>query len=457
MTKIKKDIFHAYDIRGLYPDELNPDLAYLVGRAFATLLQKENPKKKLEIVVSRDMRPSSPTIKKTLIRGLTDSGVDVIDIGLGTTPTFYFAVAYYDHDGGIQITASHNPAQYNGLKMVRSQARPVGAGTGMEKIRDITTNQDFIDSSKTGKIISKSKVLTDEIEAMSLGVNTDDIKPLKVVVDAGNSVGALDMQALFKRLPCELIPLYFELDGTFPNHEADPLKPENLEDLKEKVVAAGADLGIALDGDGDRVFFIDEQGQELPQSILRGLMAQIALQEQPEAVVCYDIRPGRATLDMIQEAGGKPVVTPVGHSLIKAQMREVGAIFGGESSGHYYYQFDYGTFDAPIKLILQFLKYVSQQDKAISEIIKPYKNYTHSGEINSIIADKEAAIKRVAKKYADGDISRLDGITVTYDDFWFNVRPSNTEPKLRLNLEAVDEATMKEKRDEILTLIRAED
>jgi phosphomannomutase len=321
-------------------------------------------------------------------------------------------------------------------------------------LAEIVKQEDFIQAQETGKIIEKTDVLETEIQEILKEIDIKSIKPYKIVVDAANSVGALDMKAIFEHLPCELVPLYFELNGTFPNHEADPLKPENLVDLKEKVKADKADLGIALDGDGDRMFFIDEKGEEVPQSILRGLMAQIELKKQPGATVCYDIRPGRATTDMIEEAGGKAVITRVGHSLIKAKMEEVGAIFGGESSGHYFYKFEYGIFDSALVLLTKFLEYISQQNKPVSEIIQPYKRYYHSGEINSMVEDKKAAIKRLADKYSDADISYLDGITVSYDDFWFNVRPSNTEPKLRLNLEAKTPELMEQKRDEVLTIIR---
>jgi phosphomannomutase len=454
MSKLDTSIFRTYDIRGVYPDQLNEKVAYKIGRGYATLMQRENPDKKLEIIVSRDMRPSSPTLKKNLIQGLIESGVDVVDIDLNTTPTFYFAVAYFNYNGGVQITASHNPPEYNGLKMVRAQAKPLASGTGMEELAEIVKQEDFIQAQETGKIIEKTDVLETEIQEILKEIDIKSIKPYKIVVDAANSVGALDMKAIFEHLPCELVPLYFELNGTFPNHEADPLKPENLVDLKEKVKADKADLGIALDGDGDRMFFIDEKGEEVPQSILRGLMAQIELKKQPGATVCYDIRPGRATTDMIEEAGGKAVITRVGHSLIKAKMEEVGAIFGGESSGHYFYKFEYGIFDSALVLLTKFLEYISQQNKPVSEIIQPYKRYYHSGEINSMVEDKKAAIKRLADKYSDADISYLDGITVSYDDFWFNVRPSNTEPKLRLNLEAKTPELMEQKRDEVLTIIR---
>lgn len=454
MTKIKTDIFKAYDIRGIYPDELSEKTARLVGKGLASLLQKENPDQKLELVVSRDMRPSSDSLREQVIKGLLESGVDVVDIGMQTTPTFYFAVGFYNYDGGLQITASHNPAEYNGLKMVRAKGRPIGGGSGMEKLVEIILDKDFIEAETEGELTTKDDVLEIQVKEVLKNVDVDQIKPFKIVVDAGNSVGALDMQAIFKELPCELVPLYFELDGTFPNHEADPLKPENIEDLQKKVIAEKADLGIALDGDGDRMFLLDENGDEVPQSILRGLMAQIELADNPGATVCYDVRPGKATTDMIEEAGGKAVKTRVGHSLIKAHMQQVDAIFGGESSGHYFYAFKYGTFEAPLVLLTKFLQYISQQDQPVSKIIEPYKRYYHSGEINSMVEDKQAAIERLAEKYADGDISDLDGITVTYQDFWFNVRPSNTESKLRLNLEAVSPKVMEQKRDEVLKVIR---
>ncbi len=456
MPTLNTSIFKAYDIRGVYPKELDEKTAYKVGQGLAALLQKENPDQKLQLVVSRDMRPSSPDLREKVVAGLTDSGVDVADIGMQTTPTFYFAVGYFGYDGGVQITASHNPAEYNGLKLVRAQGRPIGGGTGMEEIVEIIQKKEFIEPEEKGEVSFKDDVLETEVKEVLKHAAVDKIKPYKVVVDAGNSVGALDMQAIFEKLPCELVPLYFELDGTFPNHEADPIKPENLEDLRKKVLAEKADLGVALDGDGDRMFFLDENGEDVPQSILRGLMAQIELEKNPGATVCYDVRPGKATTDMIKEAGGEAVKTRVGHSLIKAKMREVDAIFGGESSGHYFYEFDYGIFEAPMVLLTKFLVHISREDKPVSKIIEPYQRYYHSGEINSMVDDKQAAIERLAEKYADGDISDLDGITVTYDDFWFNVRPSNTEPKLRLNLEAVSPEVMEEKRDEVLKIIRQE-
>lgn len=454
MTALNLDFFKAYDIRGIYPDQVNEEIAYKVGQGFASLLRQENPDKKLSVVVSRDMRPSSIKLHEKLVAGLVDTGVDVVDIGLNTTPTFYFGVGFYGHDGGIQITASHNPGQYNGFKLARAKARPVGEGTGMEELKAKIEQAEFLPTTDKGVVSQFDHTLQDQVKEVLKQADLNKIKPFKIVVDASNSVGALDMSAIFPDLPCELIPVYFELDGTFPNHDADPLVPENLIDLQKAMKQEQADIGIALDGDGDRMFFLDENGEEVPQAILRGIMAQIALKENPGSVVCYDVRPGKITQDMIDEVGGKAVITRVGHSLIKARMEEVDAVFGGESSGHYFYKTEFGTFDMPLVLLVKFLQFVSEQDKPLSKIIAPYKKYYHSGEINSEVQDKQGVMDRLIERYQDAEISRLDGVTITYNDYWFNVRPSNTEPKLRLNLEAVSPEVMEEKRDEVLAIIR---
>ncbi len=446
-------VFKAYDIRGIYNQQLDEKLAYALGQAMVSLLAKDTSQSKFQIVVSRDMRPSSKSLSQSLIKGLVDAGATVIDIGLNSTPSFYFAVAYYQYDGGIQITASHNQSEYNGFKLVRQKAKPIGEGTGMEELVEIIKTQQP-KKVNGGQIVKLNSVASDQLKFIEELVDLKQIKPFKIVVDAANSVGGQDISSLFSKLPCQLIPLYFELDGTFPNHDADPLKPENLVDIKKEVVKQKADLGIALDGDGDRMFFIDELGNEMPQPILRGMMAQIELAKQPDAVVCYDIRPGKITKDMIDQVHGKSVITKVGHSLIKAKMDEVGAIFGGESSGHYFYKFPFGTFDTPMVLLAKFLVHISRLDQPLSAIIKPFDRYFHSGEINSDVQDKEGAIQRLANRYSDAQISYLDGITITYSDFWFNVRPSNTEPKLRLNLEAVAKEVMEQKRDEVLAIIR---
>jgi len=455
---IDPSIFKAYDIRGIYPAQLNEEVAYKIARAYAEIIKRENKdKEKIEIVVGHDMRLSSPSLKEQTIRGLIDSGVDVIDIGLATTPTFYFAVAFYGFLGGMQVSASHNPKEYNGFKMVRAGAVPVSGEKGIYEMRDMVIAGNFPISGQKGIVTEKDGVVDEEIkeQIQDKNIHIDKIKPFKIVVDTANAMAILDIKAMFKSLKCDLVLLNSKLDGTFPVHQPDPLDEKNLEVLKKSVVQNKADLGIGPDGDGDRYFFIDEKGEVIRQEILRGIMAQIALKENPGETVCYDIRPGRITKDMIEAVGGKASVTKVGHSLIKEQMLREHAIFGGESSGHYFYQFPYGTFEAPIVLTLKFLEYLSWQNKPVSGVIAPYKVYFHSGEINSEVADKGKKIKEIAQNYVDAVISYLDGITVEYPDFWFNVRPSNTESLLRLNLEAKSEELMRQKRDEVLDLIRS--
>ncbi|MBU0998336.1 phosphomannomutase/phosphoglucomutase [Patescibacteria group bacterium] len=454
--QLDESIFKAYDIRGKYPGQINEDLVYKIGRAYSTFLSKENPQKKLNIVISSDMRLSSPCLKESLIKGIIDSGFNVIDIGLATTPTFYFAVAFYGYDGGLQVSASHNPKEYNGLKIVRKKSFPISGEGGIYEIRDIVKNESFINVSSTkGEIIKKEGVLEAEVKEESKGINLEKIKPFRIAIDAANSMGAVDIKEIFKSLPCEVIEMNFELDGTFPVHEADPLKEENMKFVQDKVLKDKADLGISIDGDGDRYFFVDEKGETVPQSILRGLMAQIAIKENPGSTVCYDIRPGKITKDMIEEVGGKAVVTKVGHSLIKEKMIELDAVFGGESSGHFFYKFDFGTFEAPTTLIRKFLVYISEQNKPLSEIIKPYKKYFHSGEINTEVEDKEGKMKEIAERYSNGKISYLDGVTIEYPDYWFIVRPSNTESLLRFIIESTSKEKMEEKRDEIINIIKS--
>jgi len=458
MSQIDPSIFKAYDLRGTYPEQINADTAYKIGRAYVTLIKKELPEKVLNIVVGADMRTSSPELKEALIKGLIESGANVIDIGLSSTPTFYFAVAHYKYDGGIQVSASHNPKEYNGFKMTRAGAVPISGDTGIEDIKQTAINQSFIASETVGKVEKKLAVLDDEyaVQVKEMGIVPSSIKPFKIVIDAANAMGALDVEKMFSQTKCQLIKLNFKLDGTFPVHEADPLKDENLELVRQAVIKHQADLGISPDGDGDRYFFVDNTGQIIRQEILRGIMAQIALKEHPGATVCYDIRPGKITKDMIEAVGGKASVTKVGHSLIKEQMLKENAVFGGESSGHYFYQFMSGTYEAPIVLVLKFLEYLSNQNKPLSEVIKPLQKYFHSGEINSTVSDPQAIMDQLTRTYQDAKISKLDGVTITYPQFWFNVRASNTEPKIRLNLEAVSQELMTEKKQEVLKIITGE-
>lgn len=448
-------IFKAYDIRGIYPDQLDEHAAEDIARGLVTLLQEENPGKILTLAVGRDMRVSSPSLYERVIAGLTASGANVVDVGLVSTPTFYYAVGVNRFDGGIQVSASHNPKEYNGLKMVRARGVAIGRDTGMNDLKEIVIAQRFITGTQPGHVSTLTDVTAQAVMDQTKDIDLSTIKPLTIVVDAANAMGAVDIEHMFKGLPVKLIKMNFDLDGTFPVHQPDPLDEENLKILQDAVKEHQADLGIAPDGDGDRVFFVDETGQIVRQEILRGIMAQIALAEHPGATVCYDIRPGRITRDMIEAAGGKAVVTPVGHSLIKAIMVKHDAIFGGESSGHYFYKFPYGTFEAPIVLVMKFLVWLSSQGKPLSEAIAPYQKYFHSGEVNSKVSDVQATLEKIQSTYANGKQDLLDGVTVVYDDWWFNVRGSNTEPLIRLNLEAKTPELMAQKRDEVLQVIRS--
>jgi len=455
MTEINKEIFKAYDIRGIYPDDLNEELIYKIGRAYADMLKEETGKDEVTMVVGRDMRVSSPQLSEKIIEGITVQGVNVINIGLASTPTFYYGVSMLGADGGMQVSASHNPKEYNGVKIVKSRAFPVGFDTGIEEIMNRVIANEFQSAGKKGTVLENNEVLDRHVDYALAGSDKEKIKPIRVVADAANSMGVPYLEKLFEKLPCELIKMNFELDGTFPAHEADPYKEENVEDLKKRVIEEKADLGIATDGDGDRIFFVDDNGKMVDPAIIRGLLSKIVLEKNEGVTICYDIRPGKITRDMIEENGGKPCVTRVGHSLIKAKGIEEGAKFAGESSGHFFFDTEYGFFETPDIVTLKILEEISKEDKKLSEIIKPLQRYYHSGEINSEVEDKEGVMKKLQEIYKDAkNISLLDGVTIEFDDFWFNVRPSNTEPKLRLNLEAISKEVMEEKRDEVLKVIR---
>jgi len=450
-------IFKSYDIRGIVPTQLNVELTNHIGAAYVDLIRRETGVSNPTIVVGGDMRTSTPDLKQALMESLATAGAQVRDAGLVSTPTFYFAVAHGPHHGGIQVSASHNPKEYNGLKMVRAGARPIGKGNGMEEIERGALEGVPAWTGERGSVTELGHVMDELLAAEAGDIDRSKIKPFKIVVDAANAMGALDVEAMFRGLPCELVKMNFELDGNFPAHQPDPLDEKNLAMLSDAVKEHGADFGIAPDGDGDRYFFVDEHGDVVRQEILRGIMAQIALAEHPGATVCYDIRPGRITRDLIEEAGGKAVVTRVGHSLIKQTMLDHDAVFGGESSGHYFYKFPFGTFEAPVPFVLKFLVWLSDQNKTLSQAVAPYRErYAHSGEINSTVANVPTVLERIKTRYADAQIDLLDGVTVTYPDFWFNVRGSNTEPLIRLNLEATSRDLMEQKRDEVLAVIREE-
>lgn len=446
-------IFKAYDIRGTYPDEITETLAYTIGQAYAEFMKTELKKSAPTLVVCQDMRASSPLLKAQVVRGLTAQGVNVVDIGLASTPTFYFGVAFYGYDGGIQITASHNPAKFNGFKMVRARAIPISGDTGIMTIRDMAERGVFPSGAQTGMVTARTGVLEEQIAYALQQVDPAGIKPYTVVVDAANAMGAPLVTELFKHLPCTLVPLYFDLDGNFPNHEADPLKDENNRFLQEKVLTTHADLGIAFDGDADRIFFVDNTGKTINPAIVRGILAKIYLREYPGAPICYDIRPGKITVDMITEAGGVPVVTKVGHSLIKEKAREVGAVFAGESSGHFFVQAPHGFFEMPEIVILKILEELSASGRTAREYVAPLERYAHSGEINFSVPDKQAVFARLRARYGDHLTYDFDGFTFTYDDWWFNVRASNTENKVRLNLEGTAKDIVLEKTKEVSACI----
>ncbi len=448
------NIFKAYDVRGIYGAELTEDLAYKIARAFVVLRKSEEKKEKLIIVAGRDMRVSSPSLQDAVIRGLTDQGADVIDIGLVSAPTFYFAVCHLGVDGGLMVSASHNPKEYNGIKITRENSKSLGAGSGMEELKQLVEDNNFTDAPVKGSVKKQEGILDEQVKYEERGVDLNKILKYKIVVDPANAMGAQYLEKLFADLPqIELVKMNFELDGTFPAHQADPFQEENIFDLKKRVIQENADLGIATDGDGDRIFFIDNEGELLEPAILRGIMAKIFLRDYPGATICYDIRPGKITEDMILENGGVPSVTRVGHSLIKKQMLEVGAVFGGESSGHFFVKFPHGVYEAPMLVILKLLLELDETGLSLADYARPLKRYFHSGEINFKISDKEAALVRLRKKYADAKLNELDGLTFTYSDFWFNVRASNTESLLRLNLEARSKDLMEKKTKEISGVI----
>jgi phosphomannomutase len=452
-----KKIFKAYDIRGIYPDQLDEEAAYNIGKGFAAFLIDKTGKQKLKVAVGSDMRLSSPALKARVIDGLLESGLDVDDLGLVSTPTYYFVVAKFGYDGGIQVSASHNPRQFNGMKIVEKGGVALGKANGLMEIHDRIEHDQFAVASEQGMLLQREAVVNDLIADQVSMVDISQIKPFKIVIDAMDAMGSTDMGPLFAKLPCEIVKMNFKPDGSFPAYRsADPMPAENMRVIRSRVVEEKADLGIAIDGDGDRYFFFDEKGEELPQAILRGLMAQIALQESPGATVIYDVRPGKITKDMIDEVGGKSIPAPVGHTIIKEWMIRENAVFGGESSGHHFFKLPYGTFEAPVLLVLRLLKHISEKGKSLSEIVAPYKRYSHSGEINLEMEDRaeiEAKIEEIKQKYSDGHQFYIDGLSVEYPEYWFSLRASNTEPMIRFTLEAVNPQLMAEKRDEILQLL----
>jgi len=440
-------IFKAYDIRGTYPDELNEGIAHTIGQAIAAYLRVP------QIAVGRDMRLSSPALAQAVIQGLTDGGADVVELGLTSTDELYFAVGKFGYSAGVMVSASHNPGKYNGFKLCRAQAVPISTETGLKDIAALAQGGALPQPDHKGTV-TKRDVLDAYVDTVLSFIDLAQVKPLKIVVDAGNGMAGLTAPALFKRLPCQLIPLFFELDGSFPNHPASPIEPENMAALQKAVIEHGADMGVAFDGDADRMFIVDEQGQLVDGSEVTLLVSQNLLRKYPGSTILYNLIISRTVPEMVQQAGGHAVRTRVGHSFIKAIMREQNAVFGGEHSGHFYFR-DFWFADSGLIAMLMVLELVSQEGKSVSTLLRSLDTRVRSGEINSHVADIPAKLEQLQQRYADGQIDHLDGITVSYPTWWFNVRASNTEPLLRLNVEGDTRELMEGKRDELLALIRS--
>ncbi|MFF3752857.1 phosphomannomutase/phosphoglucomutase [Streptomyces sp. NPDC002018] len=442
----------AYDVRGLYPDQLDDRLAELFGAAFVQVTGAE------AIVIGHDMRPSSPGLASGFARGAVSRGADATIIGLCSTDQLYYASGKLDLPGAM-FTASHNPARYNGIKMCRAGAAPVGQDTGLAEIRTLV--EEWLEagappSATRPGTTSSRDTLTDYAAHLLSLVDLSAIRPLKVVVDAGNGMGGHTVPTVLAGLPLDVVPMYFELDGTFPNHEANPLDPKNIVDLQARVRAESADLGLAFDGDADRCFVVDERGEGVSPSVITALVAARELAKHPGGTVIHNLITSWSVPEVVREQGGTPVRTRVGHSFIKQEMAETGAIFGGEHSAHYYFR-DFWNADTGMLAALHVLAALGGQDGPLSELVSSYDRYAGSGEINSTVDDQSARTAAVREAFADREgvtFDELDGLTVTGRDWWFNLRASNTEPLLRLNVEAREEATMAKIRDEALALIR---
>ena len=450
---INPNIFKAYDVRGLYPQEVNEDAARLIGRGFVAFLKAKR------IAVSRDMRLSSPSMAAAFIEGARAQGADVVDYGMMGTDMLYYAVARDGHDGGVQITASHNPKEYNGIKMVRKEAFPLSGESGIGDIRDMIAANQLPPPASTPGGLTQANVVDDYVKHVLSFVDLSILKPFNVVLDAGSGMAGLVAPLLFKHIPTKkLTTLCFEVDGTFPNHEANPLIEENRRDITERVIAEKADIGIAWDGDADRVFFLDGTGEFVAGDFVTALLAEAFLIKHPGAKIVYDVRASFAVKDTAAKYGSEALMNRVGHAFFKRRMREDNAIFGGEVTGHYYFRDNFYADNGFIPALL-ILELMSRKGKTLHELLAPLREkYFISGEINTKVADMTKALGKIdelAAKYSAGRVYTMDGISAEFPDWHFNVRGSNTEPMLRLNLEATTEELMKTKRDEVLAFIRS--
>ena len=451
-TNINPSIFKAYDVRGLYPSEVNEDAARQIGRGFVSYLDAKR------IAVSRDMRLSSPSVAAAFIEGAREQGADVVDYGMLATDMMYFAVARDGHDGGAQITASHNPKQYNGIKLVRREAFPLSGEAGLSEIREMITAGKLPEPAGRQGTLARMDVMDDYVAHVLSFIDPSIIKPFNVVLDAGSGMAGMVAPKLFERLPCRTTRLCFEVDGTFPNHEANPLIEENRRDIVERVIQEKADIGIAWDGDADRCFFIDGAGEFIAGDFVTALLAEAFLIKHPGAKIVYDVRASYAVKDTVAKYGATALMNRVGHAFFKRRMREEGAIFGGEVTGHYYFRDNFYADNGFIPALLM-LELMSHKGATLAELLAPLRaKYFISGEINTKMPDMRVVQEKIdalSARYKDAKTYTMDGVSVEYPDWHFNVRASNTEPLIRLNLEATTRAEMERRRDEVLTFIRS--
>ncbi len=443
-------VFKAYDVRGIYPSELDEEGARAIGRAFVEVFE---PKR---IAVGHDMRVTSPAMAAAVIRGASEAGADVLDLGLVGTEMVYFAVGELGLDGGVAVTASHNPKEYTGLKIVRGGALPVGGESGLLEIRDRAASDSDLTEGQSPGHVQQYDIWQKYVDRVLSFVDVEAIRPLKVVIDAGNGMGGVMLPPVLERLPqLEVVRYFFEPDGTFPNHLPNPLLPENREFIVARTLDEQADFGAAFDGDADRCFFVDDSGEFVPGDFATALFAETVLEKEPGAKIIYDVRASWAVPETIERYGGIPLVNRVGHAFIKHRMRQEDAVFGGEVSGHYYFR-DFSQADSGVVPFLLMLQIVSKKGKPLSEILRPFRErYFISGELNTPVPDVERKLQEIEERFgAEGRVTHLDGISVDADGWHMNVRPSNTEPLLRLNLEARTPELMGQKRDEVLAVMR---
>jgi phosphomannomutase len=444
-------LFKAYDVRGIVPEELTPALAREIGRAMVATLRPDT------VVVGRDMRVSSPVLAAALIEGIRDGGADVVDVGMVSTDALSFAVGKYGYPAGVMVTASHNPPQYNGFKILREEARALSLDEGLDEIRDRVVNDDLppIKPAAERGRLTQWDILDDYSSHMLSLIDREKLRPLRIAIDAGNGMAGVTVPRVFRDLPVQVTPMYFEPDGTFPNHPANPIEPENIAELRKVVVENGYDLGAAFDGDADRVFLVDEKGDAVGGDILTSMVASRMLDRNPGAAIVYNLVCSRGVPETIVAKGGRPIRSRVGHSYIKETMRQEDAVFGGEHSGHFYFR-DNWYADSGMAALLFALEAVSEANQPLSEVIAPLDHRFRSGEINSEVSDAAAVMRSIEEHYrAEGaEIDHLDGVTVNFPTWWFNVRASNTQPLLRLNVEVDDREMLEKKTAEVLALIR---